>query len=167
VQSLTAESRKSGQHGATDVRSEIYSLGTTMYFLLTGVALSHETLRQPPKLSGFPKPLRNLLCRMLHPNPDQRPLLSIAGCSLPRSCLKLYHQQMDCTLLRGRPAVLPLRSFRRHFARFGFKDECVFHSVRLSVARRVERSSFPFSLAGYSSNAQPLSVSPIRGSERT
>src|SRR4030095_16794966 len=58
VKSLTAESRKSvGEEGAADVSWEIYLLGATMYFLLTGVALAPETLRQSPKLSGFPRPL--------------------------------------------------------------------------------------------------------------
>ena len=44
----------------TDICSEIYSLGVTLYFLLSGVALSAEALQRGPKFSGFPKPLRTL-----------------------------------------------------------------------------------------------------------
>src|SRR5207248_10451876 len=55
--------------------------------LLTGVALSAETVRQPPKLSGFPKPLRNLLSQMLHPNPDRRPKDLVVLGEMIRSCL--------------------------------------------------------------------------------
>jgi hypothetical protein len=76
-----------GEHETTGLRSEIYSLGATMYFVLTGIELSAETLRQPPKLSGFPKPLRTLLSQMLHPNPGQRPKDLVVLGEMIRSCL--------------------------------------------------------------------------------
>src|SRR5436190_19032735 len=75
------------EHRTPDLDSQIYSLGGIMYFLLTGVALSAEVVRRPPKFSGFPKPLRNLLAHILHPSPDQRPKDLVVLGEMIRSCL--------------------------------------------------------------------------------
>jgi serine/threonine protein kinase len=83
----SSRSGLSEEHGAPDLHSEIYSLGATMYFLLTGVALSAESVRQTPKFSGFPKPLRKLLALMLHPDPEQRPRDLVVLGEMIRSCL--------------------------------------------------------------------------------
>jgi len=72
----------------SDIRSEIYSLGATLYFLLTSVALWPETLQTPPKFSRFPKPLRSLVARMLHRDPDQRPKDLVVLAELIRECLQ-------------------------------------------------------------------------------
>jgi len=74
-------------HETTDIRSEIYSLGATLYFLLTGVALSADVLHRSPKFSGFPKALRTLLARMLHRNPDHRPKDLVVLAEMIRECL--------------------------------------------------------------------------------
>jgi len=100
-QSVTAGPR--GEHETTGLRSEIYSLGATTYFLLTGIEFSAKALRQPPKLSGFPKPLRNLLSQMLHPNPDQRPKDLVVLGEMIRSCLLKMERRLALANRYGIP----------------------------------------------------------------
>ncbi len=77
-----------------NIRSEIYSLGVTLYFLLTGITLSAEALQHGPKFSGFPKPLRGLLGRLLHRDPDRRPKDLLVVTEMIRESLrKIEHRR--------------------------------------------------------------------------
>ena len=66
--------------GEIDFRSEMYSLGATMCFLLAGavpLAVGSKSvrarLRSLPELRRAPRRLRKLLVQMLHENPEMRP----------------------------------------------------------------------------------------------
>jgi serine/threonine protein kinase len=82
------------QHGSVDFRSEIYSLGCTMWFLLTGAPplaaakgpLAVQPAKPADKLSGVPNAVRRLLAQMLSANPNDR----------PNDPLAFYRQIQDC-----------------------------------------------------------------------
>jgi serine/threonine protein kinase len=66
--------------GEINFESEMYSLGATICFLLTGAAplaisgmKARLRIRRLPELRRAPKPLHNLLVSLLHENPDNRP----------------------------------------------------------------------------------------------
>jgi serine/threonine protein kinase len=106
-----AEAQQAGSHPqfeqpTRDIGSEIYSLGVTLYFLFTGVALSAEALQHGPKLSRFPKPLRGFLSRMLHRDPDQRPKDLLVVTEMIRQSLEKIERRRALSDRYG----LPLRT---------------------------------------------------------
>ena len=107
------EPRKlSEQHQTADFRSEVYSLGATMYFMLTAGAPPPETRRRARELSGFPKALRNLIGSLLHRDPDHRPKDPVALAETIRECLlKIERRQVFARRLGiPQPAVIPRKS---------------------------------------------------------
>src|SRR5204863_3664706 len=80
--------------GEIDFRSEMYSLGATLCFLLTGAAplavsgmKARLRIQRLPELRRAPKPLRNLLVYLLREDPNNRPQDPVALEKEMRDCL--------------------------------------------------------------------------------
>src|SRR5437868_13644630 len=83
------------QHGTVDFRSEIFSLGATMCFLLTGAVplagIHNENgvaERELPTGGKIPRALRKILTRMLRYNPEERPPDPVVFAEELRKCLQ-------------------------------------------------------------------------------
>src|SRR6202040_1764871 len=102
--------------GEIDFRSEMYSLGATMCFLLTGAApLAVKRMRarlriqRLPELRRAPKPLHNLLVYLLRENPENRPQDPVALEKQMRDCLTKIEKRQAIGRKLGIPlaAVIP------------------------------------------------------------
>ena len=81
-------------NGEIDFRSEMYSLGATLCFLMTGAAplavsgmKARLRIQRLPELRRAPKPLHNLLVYLLRENPNNRPQDPVALEAEMRDCL--------------------------------------------------------------------------------
>src|SRR5712692_5183437 len=99
-----------------DFRSEMYSLGATMCFLLTGAAplavkgmKARLRIQRLPELRRAPKVLHNLLVYLLRENPENRPQDPVALESEIRKCLTKVERRQAIGRKLGIPlaAVVP------------------------------------------------------------
>ncbi|PYL29997.1 MAG: hypothetical protein DMF45_03890 [Verrucomicrobia bacterium] len=102
-----------------DFRSEMYSLGATMCFLLTGAAplavsgmKARLRIRRLPELRRAPKVLHNLLVYLLRENPENRPQDPVALEQQMRDCLTKIERRQAIGRKLGIPlaAVIPKKS---------------------------------------------------------
>jgi serine/threonine protein kinase len=106
-------------NGEIDFRSEMYSLGATMCFLLTGAAplavsgmKARLRIQRLPELRRAPKPLHNLLVYLLREDPNNRPQDPVALEKEMRECLTKIERRQAIGRKLGLPlaAVVPRKA---------------------------------------------------------
>ncbi|MGZ5023299.1 MAG: protein kinase domain-containing protein, partial [Chthoniobacterales bacterium] len=92
---------------AVDFRSEIYSLGCTLWFLLKGQPLAGG-VATVQDADGLPAPVRQLLVEMLATNPEDRPSDPVASQQRIQDCLaQIEREDVVANKLEPAPTVPP------------------------------------------------------------
>jgi serine/threonine protein kinase len=138
-----------------DFRSDIFSLGATMWFLLTGSAPSAlPTTESGPRLSAptgaVPRFVRNLVSRMLRTNPEERPQDPAAFAEKIHACLQKAERQTAFTRSfapAAIPTTIPIREKKR-----------IAPALALAAAIVVLASFGAFYLVRSQREAKPLGV---------
>lgn len=104
------------EFGTSDFRSEIYSLGATMCFLLTGAFYADEPRSQTRR---FARPLRKLIAPMLSKNPDDRPHDPVLFERAMRKCLQTAERRQAWSRQFGIPPMAARPLWKKRSAASG------------------------------------------------
>ncbi len=144
-----------------NISSEIFSLGVTLYFLLSGVTLSEEVLERGPEFSGFPKPLRVLLSRLLHRDPDRRPKDLLVVTELIRESLDKIERRRTLSNRYGIPLTTSVARKTKSPTRRLLLRTAVAFGLLLALAAAVAPMIFPDSagkMLGLNHEPKPIGV---------